>query len=955
MDNPKKVLIGHLNVNSLRNKYLATNELIKDKIDICLLSETKLNDSFPTAQFQIKGYKIFRKDRNKYGGGIMFYINENIPSRKLDFEFQDNLEILFIEFSLRNRKWLCIGLYKPPSLNEVFFLDSLNKVITSLLNCYENILLIGDFNITINNKNLNTFMNVFDLESLITSPTCFQSINPTCIDLILTNKKNLFMKSQTLEVGISDHHKLVLTILKSQFVKGNPKTNVYRNYKDFNTDSFKIELSKKLSSVKMGNYSNFLECFTKLLDKHAPLKKKVLRYNNNPFMTKTLRKAIMIRSRLKNLFRKNKTIENWEKYKKQRNYCVNLLRKTKKSYLSKLNVKDISDNKRFWKTIKPFFNDKGLNTNKILLKENDDLISDESSVANIFNDFFTNTASNLQLKNDFKSYKDFNMNDLLMRFKDHPSIKKIDEIFPTGNIFFFKNVTNDDVQNEILSLDNSKATQLGDIPVNLLKGTTDISVGNLTNIINKSFENGRFPNELKQAEIFPIFKKKDNLDKENYRPVSILSHMSKVFERLIFKQIDNFMCNKFSPLLTGFRKKHNTQHSLLVMLENWKINLDKGNTIGAIFMDLSKAFDTINHELLIAKLKAYGFSYNALCYMRSYLTNRNQRVNLNCHFSPWKNIITGVPQGSILGPLLFNIFLNDIFFFVTHSCISNYADDNTLFCFGKNIDVVNEKLKVDFLTLITWFHENYMQLNPGKCHYMCLGNNTENTEFSFNQKKLKCSEEETILGVIIDRKLTFDRHIQEICKKAAQKLSALSRIASFLQPIHKKMIFNSMIKSQFAYCPLIWMFCSRISNNTINKIHECSLRIAFNDQHNSFLDILETNNEMTIHQRNIQILMTEIFKTVNDLGPPIMNELLEARNNMYNVRNFQEFVTKKKNTVRYGTETLDYRAPQLWSLLPEEIKESSSLSIFKSNIKKWICTECPCRICKQYIQNLGFL
>ena len=169
------------------------------------------------------------------------------------------------------------------------------------------------------------------------------------------------------------------------------------------------------------------------------------------------------------------------------------------------------------------------------------------------------------------------------------------------------------------------------------------------------------------------------------------------------------------------------------------------------------------------------------------------------------------------------------------------------------------------------------------------------------------------------------------------------------------MLINSMIKSQFAYCPLIWMFCSRISNNTINKIHECSLRIAFNDQHNSFLDILETNNEMTIHQRNIQILMTEIFKTVNDLGPPIMNELLEARNNMYNVRNFQEFVTKKKNTVRYGTETLDYRAPQLWSLLPEEIKESSSLSIFKSNIKKWICTECPCRICKQYIQNLGFL
>ena len=206
------------------------------------------------------------------------------------------------------------------------------------------------------------------------------------------------------------------------------------------------------------------------------------------------------------------------------------------------------------------------------------------------------------------------------------------------------------------------------------------------------------------------------------------------------------------------------------MLEIWKKVLDKCEYICAIYIDLSKAFDTLNHNLLIAKLLAYGFEIDALRYMKSYLTNRKQRVRVNKTFSEWERITTGVPQGSILGPLLFNIFLNDLFLFVSNASLSNYADDNTLYTFGDNLKKNKDNLRSSFDTVHQWFYENYMVLNAGKCHFMCLGNNTENETFLFHNILMENSKEQKILGVIIDNKLNFKSHISELCKKLLRKL-----------------------------------------------------------------------------------------------------------------------------------------------------------------------------------------
>ena len=207
--------------------------------------------------------------------------------------------------------------------------------------------------------------------------------------------------------------------------------------------------------------------------------------------------------------------------------------------------------------------------------------------------------------------------------------------------------------------------------------------------------------------------------------MSLLSHIPKVSERLLYKQTETFMDNKLSIKLPGFRKKYNMQYCLTYMLEKWKNTLDKGKHVGAVFMDLSKAFDTINHDLLISKLDTYGFSTDALLFMLSCLKKRSQSLSINSSFSSWEEIIAGVPQGSILEPSLFNILLNDIFYFKNRAFLSNYVDDNVLYAFGSNLEEVKQNLSQDLLKLSEWFHENCMILNSEKCHYMSLGKDSE--------------------------------------------------------------------------------------------------------------------------------------------------------------------------------------------------------------------------------------
>ena len=273
-----------------------------------------------------------------------------------------------------------------------------------------------------------------------------------------------------------------------------------------------------------------------------------------------------------------------------------------------------------------------------------------------------------------------------MKYRNHPSIIAIRSKCKDKGNFNFIEVDQKQIEKEILKLDVNKASQNSDIPIKVLKENSDIFSNFLCKSFNNSIKLSTFPEILKHADITPLYKKGKKDIKRNYRPVSILPYLSKILEKCMFEQMSQFFENIFSKYQCGFPKSSSTQQSLLAMLEKWKRSVDNRKMFDALLTDLSKAFDCLDHDLLIAKLNAYGFSLTTLKLVHNYLSNRKQRTKINSAHSSLLEIIFGVPQGSILGPLLFNIFLTDLFFIIKDTDIASYADDNTSYVIADNID-----------------------------------------------------------------------------------------------------------------------------------------------------------------------------------------------------------------------------------------------------------------------------
>ena len=593
-----------------------------------------------------------------------------------------------------------------------------------------------------------------------------------------------------------------------------------------------------------------------------------------------------------------------------------------------------------------------------MLSEGNEIIINPTTCAEIFNNYFSDVIEDLDIDRtlhiDCMVYSDDPIEKAIQKYRNHLSILKIIEVGYSENVFSFEPISELDIHSVISNIDSSKAYQKENIPPQILKDNVDICTIALSSDINKCIYNGTFPKNLKHADITPTFKKIERLHKTNYRPISILPTLSKVYEKLFYQQIYKYFNKIFSKYLCGFRKGQSTQHCLLFMLESLKNALDKGLCTGVLLTDLSKAFDCISHDLLIAKLHAYGFSKESLNLVNNYLCDRIQRTKIGEKFSSWRKIFYGVPQGSILGPLLFNIYINDLFLFSQHFNMANYADDCSPYEFSDSIDEVILKLQNDSLSLIEWYESNYLKPNPDKWHLL-LSDKREDIFIQIGTDEISNSMDEKILGVYFDNKLNFNIHLKKICKKASQKLHALARVSNLMSIRQRKIIMNAFIHSQFSYCPLIWMCHSRIIHSLINNIHERALRIVYKDNTSSFALLLEKSGSVSIHHNNLQALAIEIYKALHNLSSPLMSELFKLKETAYNLRNGSALASTNKKTTTYGINSISYLAPKIWDQVPKEIKDSKSLNIFKQKIKIWMPPKCPCTLCKLYVPNLGYI
>ena len=321
----------------------------------------------------------------------------------------------------------------------------------------------------------------------------------------------------------------------------------------------------------------------------------------------------------------------------------------------------------------------------------------------------------------------------------------------TGNeVFEFKSVSPLEVWEEINKLDKSKKTS-SEISSDVVKLISGFSLEHITYFINKMFSSNKFPGKLKLADVSPIFKCGESTQKANFRPISVLSAFSKVFERIMSKQIQPFTSKFLSSLLCAFQNGHSTQHALFRLIETCRKTLDEKGVVGMVLMDLSKAYDCLPHGLLIAKLAAYGFGQNSLALISNYLSQRKQRVNVGSIFSEFQEIASGVPQGSVLGPLFFNIFVNDFIFAMKSSHTCNFADDNTVYACDKDVESVAMRLEDDISRALDWYKDNRMVANPKKVQVMFLGLKQHQEFFlEIEHKSIDVTRSVKLLGISVD-------------------------------------------------------------------------------------------------------------------------------------------------------------------------------------------------------------
>ena len=962
-------LLAYYNINSLRNKIGDIKFVVNRCMpDLLVLAETKLDSSFPKAQFLMENYHMpTRRDKNKHGGGIIEYIRKGLIRRGLpDFELK-SFECICSELTVNKKKWAILSVYRTPKYSNLrIFFDELHISLGKLSIKYDNIVVMGDINIdgekgaALGRNLLSNLVDTFALFNLIKDKTCITWNSQSSIDVILTNKPNCFQFSSTFELGISDYHTLICTCLKSKMVRLKPKTVTYRVYKKFKEENFLNDVKSLVFSEHADPnkaYDEIKDKFRKCIDKHAPLKTRKIRGNNQRFMNKTLSKSIMLRSRFKTAYRKKPTNENRLKYTKQRNMCVKLRREAIKQDVKRATKNGLLSNRDFWKFFKPYFTNKGgLISNDIMLLENGKIVTEEKEIVEIFNDHYINIVENTSGWKPKDARDELGQNRtnteiiqyIIHKYKDHPSIAAINKVFKNSKKNRFSKVSKNEVNKLLKSVDIKKSVGDDTIPPKFIKLAADIIDDPLTKAINSSIEQHIFPNTAKKSAVLPIFKDDERTNKLNYRPVSNLNQFSKIYEKVIKNQMEFFFDNCLSKFMSAYRKAFSSQHVLIRLIEEWKRNLDKNFFVGAVLMDLSKAFDCIPHDLLIAKLAAYGFDIDSLQYIYSYLKGRLQSVRINNIYSLYQLILSGVPQGSILGPILFNLFLNDIFLFIHNANLHNFADDNTIEAFSLSVQELVSILEKQSDIAIDWLKSNSMIANPSKFHAIIstTGNsNVVGIPIKIKDRNIKSESHVKLLGVKIDCKLNFEKHISDICRKAACQLSALQRLEAFVGFEEKKVLINSFIYSNFNYCPLVWHFSTSNSLNKVEKVQERALRFLYNDYNISYDKLLKYARKTTMVVGRLRTLCVEIYKTLNDLCPSYMKDIFHKSVYRTSPRLCNNIYVYKARRVTYGSKSLRALGPRIWNNLPNYIKTSSNLDLFKKNMKSWDGEVCKCSSC----------
>jgi len=954
------------------------------KISAICLQETWLTADSDLSLFHIPGYHLVSEGKScSAHGGVATYLHEsfnhisvscNSPSNSWDGQFIE----IDVQSNCNESKPFVLGnIYRPPrqtSDNINTFIDEFEAVCNQFRN-YKHVLLTGDFNINLLKYKENNLINSF-LESVmtcgyipkITLPTRLTHRQGTLIDNFFMKISDEFSSSTSgiLVNDISDHLPYFLCLDYLLFKKANDKfikvdSSFSENIGNLLDDLREPTVSQRFSNITRCNphesHKNLMSILTPLLQKHFP--SRYVRYNKYKhkkckWMTKGIMKSIAYKDKLymklKSLSSSSNNFSAMQtNFKTYSRILRQAIRAAKKEYYHTCFLKFKSDIKKTWATINDIIcKTKNKSEFPKYFLINGSKVSDDKSIANEFNKFFTEIGPKLADGIDAPENKSFS--DYLKN--------------PSQNKFSFTQVTAQDVAKAIDSLKPKTSCANDKISNKLLKAMRNELSVPLMLIINQSIEMGIFPDLLKTARVTPLYKKGDSSLLDNYRPVSVLPSVSKVFERIMYNQIFKHFTdfNLFYQSQYGFRTGHSTELAALELVDRILKDMDQNKLPINIYMDLSKAFDTLDHQILLDKLKFYGFYDKSLDLLGSYLSNRNQYVEYNSTSSELLGINCGVPQGSILGPLLFIIYINDLPSSVKYFKLIIYADDTTLFASLTNNDMnstdvnfINEEL----VTISEWLKLNKLSLNIAKTKAILFHTKQRHVnepDIFVDGRKIDFVSEFNFLGLMLDKHLTWKAHIHLISKKISKVIGVMARLKNSVPRSAMLHIYNSLVLSYLNYGLIIWGSQSK----NLTKLQKKAMRLINNAKYNAHTSILFKQNKIL---KLIDLCALHDFKFSYKLIHGLLPDYF-----MLNVSGDVaqgNYVTRQTGHLRipavrhdFAKNGISYRYPVIFNTMPPSIKEkvfTHSFFGFKYYIKNSFIesyhTDCNiphCYVCQNF-------
>ena len=769
----------------------------------------------------------------------------------------------------------------------------------------------------------------------ITKPTRITDTSATLIDNIFTNFHSSLLTGIVIS-DISDHYPIFANFPISQITGKQTDQPLKYKFTDENMNILKGKLTDVDWSIVYTSqdvnvsYEAFINTLTLCVDNTIPQTKQQ-RFNRkkvpkSPWITKTLLRSINRKNNLYYKYVTNKSkLDLKTKYLNYKNVLTSLLRAAKKQYFVDQSTLYENDMKNTWKVINSSLN-KAKKSNLIPnLTIDDNNIDDPNIMAESLNSYFSQIGENIA-----RTIPDGNK--LFHEYLKNPNDSSI--FFTPTNSFEIINIVN--------NLKTHKSPGFDGINNFLLKSVINQVVDPLVYIVNLSLLSGQVPNDMKLAKVIPIFKKGDNTLVSNYRPISLLTSLSKVLEKIVYKRTIDFL-NKHNILSNeqfGFREKHSTTHALLSFIDKIARSIDSSRHTIGIFLDLSKAFDTINHNILLYKLSHYGIRGKALEWFRNYLTNRRQFVHINGISSSKQPVSCGVPQGSLLGPLLFLIYINDIQNSSNILQFILFADDSNIFFSHSNPTELVATVNRELSHVTDWIKANKLSLNVNKTNYMFFSNTLNNppNQIMFDKMNISQVSSTKFLGVTIDNKLSWNIHIDNICKTISRNIGIIAKLKHVLPLVNLLMLYNTLIVPYLNYGILAWgNACSNLLNRLF-LLQKKVLRIIHNISFRSHTDNLFFQNKILkitdIYQFQLGQFM---YNLKNNNIPPIFKTMFVFNNTIHKYPTRQaNFIHLPLKRTLFAQKTFVYAGPKLWNSLSDDIKQSVTMNTFKSKLKKLI-------------------